>query len=76
MTRNEARFGVIGTIGSGSELRPLPRKNPTNSYHAVIDGEEKLIRYDYSFIPPSLAYKKNRIHSLQADSLAGGSRSS
>ena len=58
MTRNEARFGVIGTIGSGSELRPLPRKNPTNSYHAVIDGEEKLIRYDYSFIPPSLAYKK------------------
>jgi len=58
MTRNEKRFGVIGTIGNGSELRPLPRKKPTHSFHAIADGEERAIRYDCGFVPPVIEFRK------------------
>lgn len=49
MTRNEKRFGIIGTIGNGNELIPAPRNT---SYHVARlrkgeAREEVAIRNDY-----------------------------
>lgn len=44
---NEKRFGVIGTIGNGSELRnAIFRKPRTSAFHVHCGGEEVAIRYD------------------------------
>jgi hypothetical protein len=52
---NEKRYGVIGTIGNGSELLAVPRKEPKESFHLMRqtrhgDDEEIAIRYSYKSV--------------------------
>lgn len=47
---NQKRFGVIGTIGNGSELRNAIFRQPTtHSFHVRRGNEEVAIRYVREF---------------------------